>query len=110
MNKFTLQNYVDDYGNEPIKIWLKSLDRSVKKRILIRLERLIDGNFGDHKQINELLYELRFDIGSGYRIYYTIQDNIIVLLLNGGDKKSQTKDIKKANEIIEKLKDIKNEK
>lgn len=106
MNEYILKNYIDDNGNEPIKVWLKSLDATVRKRILLRLERLKDGNFGDHKQISEYLYELRFDIGAGYRIYYTIENETIVLLITGGDKKSQSKDIKKVTEILNKLKGI----
>ena len=104
MNEYILKNYIDDNGKEPIKEWLKTLDGTIRKRILLRLERLKDGNFGDYKQLSEYLYELRFDIGSGYRIYYTIENEIIVLLLNGGNKKSQSKDITKAAEILNKLK------
>lgn len=106
MNEYILKNYIDDNGNEPIKVWLKNLDATVRKRILLRLERLKDGNFGDYKQISEYLYELRFDIGAGYRIYYTIENETIVLLITGGDKKSQSKDIKKVTEILNKLKGI----
>ncbi len=103
---YTISNYVDDNGKEPIKDWLKSLDGTTRKRILLRFDRLKDGNFGDYKQLDEYLYELRFTFGSGYRVYYTIKNNIIVLLINGGDKKSQVKDIKTAKEIITKLKGI----
>lgn len=73
---------------------------------MLRLDRLKDGNFGDCKQLDEYLYELRFNFGSGYRVYYTVKDNTIILLINGGDKKSQIKDIKTAKEIIIKLKGI----
>ena len=106
MNEYILKDYIDDNGNEPIKEWLKSLDSSIRKRIILRLDRLKDGNFGDYKQLNTFLYELRFNFGSGYRIYYMIEDETIILLINGGDKKSQNKDISKANEIINKLKGI----
>ena len=106
MNEYILQNYIDDNGEEPLKEWLKTLDSSVRKRILLRLDRLKDGNFGDYKQLDEYLYELRFNLGSGYRIYYMIEDKTIVLLINGGDKKSQKKDIKQAKEIIKLLKGI----
>ena len=106
MNEYSLKNYVDDNGNEPIKLWLKSLDSTTRKRILLRLDRLKEGNFGDHKQIDKFLYELRFNFGSGYRVYYTIENSIIVLLINGGDKKSQIKDIKIAMSIINKLKGV----
>ncbi len=104
MQEYNLSIYITDSGKELIKDWLKTLDGSIRKRILLRLDRLKDGNFGDYKQLNNELYELRFEIGAGYRIYYTIKDKSIILLINGGDKKSQLKDIKKANEILMKLK------
>ena len=106
MVEYTIANYIDNDGKEPIKDWLKSLDGTTRKRILLRFDRLKDGNFGDYKQLNEYLYELRFNFGSGYRVYYTFENNTIVLLINGGDKKSQVKDIKKAQEIINKLKGL----
>lgn len=104
MIEYTISNYVDDNGKEPIKDWLKSLDGTTRKRILLRFDRLKGGNIGDYKQLGEYLYELRFNFGSGYRVYYTFENNTIVLLINGGDKKSQTKDIKKAQDIINQLK------
>ena len=81
MNEYVLKNYVDDEGKEPIKEWLKSLDGSVRKRILLRLDRLKDGNFGDCKQLNDCLYELRFNFGKGYRVYYTEENNSVRRLL-----------------------------
>lgn len=106
MVEYILTNYIDNNNQEPIKIWLKSLDGSFRKRILLRLDRLQNGNFGDFKKLNEHLYELRFDFGAGYRIYYTIENETIILLISGGDKKSQTKDIERANKIIAELKGI----
>ncbi len=106
MKEYILKNYIDDDGTEPIIEWLTSLDNTMRKRILLRLDRLQDGNFGDYKQLNNYLYELRYNFGSGYRIYYTLENNTIILLINGGDKKSQSKDIKKANDILNKLKGI----
>ena len=110
MKEYQLKNYVDDNGKEPILEWLKTLDGTMRKRILLRLERLKDGNFGDYKRLNDILYELRFNIGSGYRIYYTIKNDIIILLINGGDKKTQSKDINNAMEILTYLKEGKHEK
>ena len=106
MAEYTISNYVDDNGKEPIKDWLKSLDKTTRKRILLRFDRLKDGNFGDYRQLDEYLYELRFNFCSGYRVYYTFENNTIVLLINGGDKKSQTKDIDKAQNILKNLKGI----
>lgn len=78
----------------------------MRKRVLIRLDRIKDGNFCDYKQLAPDLYELRLAFGSGYRIYYTIENNVIILLLNGGDKKSQTRDINRAKDILKVLKGI----
>ena len=95
MQRYSLSIYVNDSGKELIKDWLKTLDGSIRKRILLRLDRLKDGNFGDYKQLNEELYELRFEIGAGYRIYYTIMYKNIVLLINGGIKNHNQKILKK---------------
>jgi len=84
--------------------WLNKLkDRGAKIRILARIDRVTHGNFGDIKEIDSTLTEMRFFFGPGYRIYYVIQENTIVLLLNGGDKDSQTKDIKKAKDILKNI-------
>jgi len=91
-------------GKEPVKEWMLSLDTSVRVKIIKRLERIYDGNFGDFKQIENNLYELKFKLGKGYRIYYTIQGNKIILLLNAGDKSQQSKDILKAKEYLKELK------
>ena len=109
MNKYKLKTYIDDNGKEIITEWLNSLDGTTKKRIAIRLRRVENGNFGDYKQLNCSLYELRFDFGGGIRIYYTIEGDTVVLLINGGNKKTQSKDILKANKIVETLKGAINE-
>lgn len=72
-------------------------------RIYKRLERLQEGNYGDFKIIDEEISELRFTFGSGYRIYFTEQDEIIVLLLCAGDKSTQSKDIQKAKMYLKEL-------
>lgn len=81
--------------------WLKSLDSQTSNRILTRLDRVAQGNIGDYKQLSNDIFELRLFFGSGYRIYYTKRDNKIILLLCGGDKKTQSKDIKKASELLQ---------
>jgi putative addiction module killer protein len=81
--------------------WLSSIkDKTTKSRILARLARVENGNFGDHKEIERRLFELRFFFGSGYRIYYTKQGSTIILLLNGGDKSTQQKDITQAEKLL----------
>jgi len=99
-----------DNGKEPVKEWLLNLDKSIRVKIVRRIERIYDDNFGDFKQIESNLYELRFTLGKGYRIYYTIQNNIVVLLLNAGDKSKQSKDIELAKAYLKEIKERKNDK
>jgi putative addiction module killer protein len=79
--------------------WLKSLrDVRAQARIQIRIDRLELGNFGDAKFFDGI-GELRVDCGSGYRIYFIKRGQTIVILLCGGDKSSQSKDIKRTGEM-----------
>jgi putative addiction module killer protein len=85
----------------PLQEWLDSLkDKTTKARILERLKRLSSGNFGDCKRLDAHLSELRFKFGSGYRIYYSEIDNLLVLLLCGGDKSTQKQDIETAKTYL----------
>lgn len=85
----------------PVVEWLKSLDKSFQIRVQDRLVRIEQNdNFGDFKKLDNEISELRFNFGSGYRIYYTEIDNIVVLLLNAGDKKLQNNDILKAKKYL----------
>lgn len=72
-------------------------------RIFSRLENLRQGNFGDTKSLKGGLHELRIHVGKGYRIYYTKQGSLLILLLLGGTKSSQVKDIERAREILSEL-------
>ena len=84
--------------------WFDKLrDSFTQKRIAVRVRRITLGNFGDHKSVGGGVCELRMTFGPGYRIYYTIRDNMVVLLLCGGDKSSQIEDIKLAKEIAKSL-------
>ena len=84
--------------------WFSRLkDAITKRKILARLARVENGNFGDCKNIAGGLFELRFFFGSGLRIYYAICDDQVVILLVGGDKSSQNKDIEKAKQLINEL-------
>ncbi len=81
--------------------WFKALkNKPTKNKVLARLARIEAGNFGDFKDLKQGLHELRFVFGSGLRIYYTIQNQTVVLLVSGGDKSSQQKDITKARQLI----------
>lgn len=83
-------------GKIPFDIWFDSLDESSQVKIDTRLDRLSLGNFGDTKSVGKGIYELRFFFGPEIRIYFGKADKNIILLLCGGNKKSQTKDIKTA--------------
>ena len=85
---------------------MNSLDKVTKARVQSRLTRLLENNFGDHKKIDSEISELRLKFGSGYRIYYTEIDNKIVLLINGGDKSTKSKDIKKAKSILQEWRNL----
>ena len=82
--------------------WLKKLkDVGGKARILRRLDRLAQGDPGDVRPIGKGLSELRLDVGPGYWVYYLQDGNTLILLLCGGDKSTQQKDIDKAHELAE---------
>ncbi len=87
------------------KWFAKLKDSSIKVRLLARLNRIENGNFGDFKQLSSVLFELRFFFGSGLRIYFTIQNSKVVFLLTGGDKSTQAKDIEKATHLLCELED-----
>ncbi len=86
--------------------WLRKLkDLKAKSKILFRIQKIeTDSHFGDCKSVGDGISELRVDSGKGYRIYFKEKDGKIILLLIGGDKSSQQKDIKTAKEIWNKLK------
>jgi putative addiction module killer protein len=86
-------------GNQPFRIWLKSLrDKTAIARIRSRLERVEQGNFGDSKPVGNGVCELRFTFGGGFRVYFGLDGDQILILLIGGDKSSQSKDIKLAQD------------
>ena len=82
----------DDYRE-----WIDALkDRAGRARILARVDRLIEGNPGQHRDLTDGVTELKVDFGPGYRVYYTQRGTRLLLLLAGGDKSTQQKDIAKA--------------
>jgi putative addiction module killer protein len=84
--------------------WFDGLrDRQVRARINVRIRRLSLGNFGDAKPVGEGVSELRIDFGPGYRVYFARRGRILVVLLAGGDKNSQDRDIKKAQKLAREL-------
>ena len=93
----SLQAYQDPNGREPFTQWLISIhDRRTRNRIERRLDRIKSGNFGDYRSVGAGVFELRFSFGVGYRIYFGEVDDTSILLLCGGDKSSQARDIERA--------------
>jgi putative addiction module killer protein len=77
--------------------WIDSLrDSGGRARILMRVDRLVHGNPGDHRNLTDGVSELRVDVGPGYRVYYSKRRTRLLLLLAGGNKASQARDIAKA--------------
>ena len=85
---------------ETYKKWFKKLrDNVAKQSITLRIERLKNGNFGDSKTVGDGVFELRIDVGKGYRVYFMNKGKEIVILLVGGDKSTQDEDIKTAKKM-----------
>lgn len=89
------ENDVDLY-----QVWLDSLrDNRARARITTRVERAAKGNFGDHAPVGSSVFELRIDYGPGYRVYYVVNGTEVLILLGGGTKERQQKDIDQAIEV-----------
>jgi len=95
-------HYLDANRRDHFQEWLDSL-RDTKGRIAVlrRIDRIVDGNFGDHKFCQSNVWELRIPVGPGYRVYYAQKGETVVLLLCGGSKRTQKKDIARAVEYWE---------
>ena len=94
---YELRHYTNLEGLDLFGRWLDGLrDRQAQARIAARMVRLSNGNFGDCKPVGEGVWELRVDWGPGYRIYYAVDGKRVVLLCEGGDKRTQSKDIARA--------------
>lgn len=85
---------------EEYREWLDALgDRTGRARILVRVDRLIAGNPGQHRDLTDGVSELKIDVGPGYRVYYTHRGTRLLLLLAGGDKSTQQNDITTAIQL-----------
>ena len=100
-----LRLYQTSAGERPFFDWLRGLtDRQARARIDARLARVLSGNLGDAEPVGEGVMELRIDWGPGYRVYFARLGQVIVLLLCGGDKRTQQKDIRRAKAYFEDFK------
>ena len=93
-------------GSVPFEVWLHELrDGRAAARILARLARVRSGNLGDCKSVGEGVSELRVDYGPGYRVYFGLQGQTLVVLLCGGDKRTQDRDIRLARKYWQEFKE-----
>lgn len=84
--------------------WLDGLrDVRARARVLVRIERLAEGNAGDVKPVGESVSEVRIDYGPGYRVYFTKRGHEVIVLLAGGDKRTQETDIRQALQLAKNL-------
>jgi len=94
-----IEIYETDAGKVPYSEWILDLkDKKAAARILLRIDRAKLGNLGDHKLIDDGLFEFRVDTGAGYRIYFGRVTHNAMVLLYGSDKSTQSRDIKKAQQ------------
>jgi putative addiction module killer protein len=96
---FVVREYIGDGGRIPFREWLGDLDTTTRARVQARILRFELGNLGDHKEVGGGVWEARLDFGPGYRLYFGRKGREVVLLLTGGDKKSQKTDIRRAKEF-----------
>jgi len=93
-----VREYLTADGRAPLTEWLAALrDGNARARIVARLDRLKAGLLGDWKSVGEGICELRVDYGPGYRVYYGQDGNTLIILLCGGDKRAQQRDIERAH-------------
>ena len=89
---------------EVYRDWINALkDRSIRARIQVRVDRLAHGNPGQHRNLTEGISELEIDAGPGYRVYYTQIGDELIILLVGGDKSSQARDVRRAIDLARNL-------
>ncbi len=98
MHKYRIEHYLTAGDQrDPYLDWLKQLrDSRAKVAVVRRVARVESGNFGDHKFCRDGVWELRIDVGAGLRVYYGRSGSRVVLLLCGGDKRTQDQDIDRA--------------
>jgi putative addiction module killer protein len=96
---YEINIYKTANGKEPYVEWLESLERTIRARIKARLTKIQEtNNLGIHEPVGDGIFELKFDFGPGYRVYFGFKNNTFLILLFGGNKKGQQKDIDKAKE------------
>ncbi len=93
MAEFELRTYVDEYGRVPFETWILELDGQAQAKVTIALSRLERGNMSNVEAVGEGVSELKLNWGPGYRVYFGQDGRTIIILLCGGTKKRQSRDI-----------------
>lgn len=107
---FEVRYYLNEKGKSLFTDWLENLkDRQARAKVRVRIDRLRLGNFGDCRSVGSGVSELKIDLGPGYRVYFGKDGENLVVLLLGGDKKSQAKDIQNAKKYWKQYKETKND-
>jgi putative addiction module killer protein len=102
---YELRHYVTPAGRDLVQEWLDRLrNPRAYAAVLRRIDRMALGNFGDHEFCREGVWELRIDVGPGYRVYYALHGSSIVFILCGGDKRKQSTDIARAIDYFRQIK------
>jgi len=108
---FEIDHYLTETGRNPFAQWYDGLrERKVKQAIDRRLNRMALGNFGDCKPCRDGVWEMRIDFGPGFRVYYARHGQAVVLLLAGGDKRTQQADISTACEYWQQFQQLQSRK
>lgn len=103
LNGYNLSMYTIQQTHRFSQWLIKLKDMRARIAIARRLERAQIGNLGDVKSVGESVFEMRVDMGPGYRLYYTMRGNELIILLVGGDKSTQQRDIEKAIEMAKEI-------
>lgn len=98
--EFVVEVYVEDKERCPYEDWLAGLDSPMRQKMHMKLARVALGNFGLCKSLSGKLYELKIDAGPGYRIYFALIGVAKILVLLGGSKRAQQRDIEKAKKFL----------
>jgi len=92
---------------EIYRAWINSLkDKAARARIQVRVDRLVHGNPGKHRNLSDGVSELKIDVGPGYRVYYLQRGDVLIVLLAGGDKSTQQEDVEVALKLARNLEEL----
>jgi len=98
IKRYKIREYLSRDGRKPFREWLESLSSAVAARVQARIFRVEQGNLGDFKAVGHGVCELRLAFGPGYRVYFGFYGKEVIILLAGGDKRSQKRDITRARQ------------